>query len=173
MKNVQKGVTLMELVVVAAIIAVVSAIAIPGFKYYIQNTRAITLANTFTTTLAYARSESVTRGKPVSVCAAADSSGTTCGDSGDWANGWIIFLDADSNGVVASGTDQVVRVQQSLGAGVTVTTTSSRITYDTTGYVIAGAGDYTLSANGCTGDNGRKVTLSNTGTPTVTYVPCD
>ena len=68
----QIGFTLIELLVTLTIVAVLLAIAIPGFNETLKNNRITSQVNEFTSALYYARSEAITRGKRVTLCKSAD-----------------------------------------------------------------------------------------------------
>ena len=167
----QSGVNIIELMITLFIAGILAAIAMPAYNFYMQNTRALTLSTDFTTALAYARTEALKRGAPVSICSASDNSLTACGGNNTWANGWIIFSDPNGDGVLADINDRL-RVHEALPIGTTFTTAQARITYDGTGFITAGAGSYTLMAPGCSGNHGRTVTLSNTGRANVAETVC-
>lgn len=167
----QVGFTLIEMMVTLAIAVILVVAAVPAFNTIIQNNRAITLSNTFTSAVNYARSEAVKQGQSVSMCAASDTTQTSCGNNTNWTNGWIVFNDPTAGGSVTSAAN-ILKVQQQLDAGTTVTTTLSYIAFLPTSYATTGAGTYTLKATGCAGNNGRIVTISVTGETTVAATMC-
>ena len=102
--NESNGFTLLELMVVLAIVAILVTIAAPSFTAMIQSNTMSTTVNTFLADFRYARSESIRRGGGVVMCRsdAPEIANPTCGtDSGlgntGWATGWIIFHDLDKN----------------------------------------------------------------------------
>ncbi|GGX55170.1 hypothetical protein GCM10007392_23490 [Saccharospirillum salsuginis] len=64
--------------------------------------------------LMLARSESVTQGRSISVCALDSPSAETCttdsGDTSDWTNGWLVFVDVDEQNDLDSGTDEILSI---------------------------------------------------------------
>ena len=125
---------MVELVVTLAIAAILVTIAIPGFANLIKDNRLIAGTNQLVTTLAYARSEAVKRGTPVSVCASTD--GSTCTGT-DWNDGWLVFSDTGTAGTV-DGTDTVLRVAEALRSDLAVSVSGSSFArFQSTGFAIA------------------------------------
>lgn len=62
-----RGFTLIELMVVIAIIAIIAGIAVPNYQSSMQNTRETSARNSLVGALQLARSEAVTRGLTVTV----------------------------------------------------------------------------------------------------------
>ncbi len=111
-----RGFTLVELLVTLAVLVLVLTVAIPSMRNFVKNGRLTSAANDLAATLAFARSEAVRRGRPVTVCASTD--GSSC-DTADWERGWIVFTDGGTAGSV-DGSDQVLRVQGKAGDGVEI-----------------------------------------------------
>ncbi|MFN3786316.1 MAG: GspH/FimT family pseudopilin [Thiothrix sp.] len=105
MQGRQTGVTLVELTVTLAVVAVLAAFAAPSIKAILESNRLTALNNQLVSSLNYARSEAVKRNYPVTMCVR-NSAGTGCATSGGFENGWIIFVDCNGNNVVnTSGCD--------------------------------------------------------------------
>ena len=92
---VQRGFTLVEAMVVVLVVAVLMAIAAPGFQELIGNNRMISEVYTLRATLNNARTEAMARRAPVVVCSTAD--GATCAGSDDWSTGYLVFVDTDDD----------------------------------------------------------------------------
>ena len=101
MKRRRRGLTLIELMVTLAVAITLLAIGIPAFQGLEANSRAAAQANALVTALNLARSEAVGRGMPVTVCARLDDA--TCGGSGGWANGWLVFTDRARDATPTAG----------------------------------------------------------------------
>lgn len=87
----QRGFTLIEVMLVVAIVAVLATIAVPSFVSVINNTRMSGEINSVVRALNFARSEATKRGQLVSVC---PSSGTSCASASDWTSGWQVLLNS-------------------------------------------------------------------------------
>ncbi|MEW6414064.1 MAG: GspH/FimT family pseudopilin [Pseudomonadota bacterium] len=81
-----RGFTLVELMVVLAVLGIVLGIAIPNFQRVVVSNRMAAQANDVIAALSLARSEAVKRAAQVTVCASSDRA--TC--TGGWAQGWIV-----------------------------------------------------------------------------------
>lgn len=149
--QVNKGFTLIELMVTISIVAIMAAIAIPAFQDFIRQTRVTTQTNDFITVLNYARSESIKQGRAVTVCKSANL--TACTTAGNWDQGWIVFVDSNKDRLVsaAAGTtpaDIILRVHAGLTGGSTLVggaTLSNWIQYSPTGTAVGNGG---ATANG-------------------------
>lgn len=97
------GFTLIELMIVIAILAVVMSIGYPGFRTLIQNNRMASQTNGMLGVLQLARSEAVTRRQQVTVCPSSDQN--TC-NSADWNDGGLARRnDGTVIRVIPAGTD--------------------------------------------------------------------
>ena len=99
------GFTLIEMMVVVAIAGIAMAFAIPAMGNFIKNERLVTQINTLVGHLAYARNEAVTLRQQVILCA---SNNMTSCIGADWADGWILFVDADNSSTLNVG-EQILR----------------------------------------------------------------
>ena len=126
MHNRQAAFTLLELLIVIAIIGVVTSFAIPSYQSFVFRSRVSTATSALHRDLMLARSEAIKRGVPVSICrsenaeAAAPSCSTTNSvalNNSGWGDGWIVFTDVNNNGIYESKNnpaDVLIRVQGKL-----------------------------------------------------------
>jgi type IV fimbrial biogenesis protein FimT len=91
------GFTLVELLVSMAVLAALTAVAIPNLVQFGREARMSMLSNQFLADLANARSEAIKRGRRVVLCKSPD--GVACTSSGHWSQGWLVFEDTNNNGL--------------------------------------------------------------------------
>lgn len=96
-----RGVTLMEVFVVLAILAILLGAVLPGMQQWIDSARVGTLVRAFHTDLQLTRTEAIRRGERVVMCAAASIS--SCSDAPGWHQGWLVFVDANNNARLDEG----------------------------------------------------------------------
>lgn len=129
----QSGVTLVELVIAMAILAIIATLAMPSFQTMIENQRLRAAAESMLTGLQLARAEAIRRN--VRVRFVMDAAGS----------GWTVEL--------ADATPIQKRPAGETGAEVTVALTGDRtVTYNAFGRRVAGAGtlsriDVSLAGN--------------------------
>lgn len=100
----QSGFNLIELMIVVAIAAIGLSLALPSFIDAMARNRMASTGNEFIAATMYARTEALQRNAVSGVCASEDD--VSC--SGSWNDGWIVWADADRNGVL--GTGEVLRI---------------------------------------------------------------
>jgi type IV fimbrial biogenesis protein FimT len=87
------GFTLIELVITLAVVGILLAVGVPSLKTFMQSNQLVASTNELISALHVARSEAIKLNTRVSICDSSD--GMNCGGTGDWSNGWIVFIDAD------------------------------------------------------------------------------
>jgi Tfp pilus assembly protein FimT len=103
----QRGFTLIELMVIGALIAIFVTIAIPGFNSMIENNRTQTAHNELLQLLNYARAQAVTVRAPVSVCTG--NSSVTVARGGCGAGNAPLRLLEQSPGIsISAEADEVI-----------------------------------------------------------------
>lgn len=127
-RSAQHGFTLIELMIVVALLAIISAFALPAFQSFIASNRLTSEANELLAGLNLARSEAVRTQRHVVLCRTngvveVDPSDPNCPmkiegcvetSAGSW-QGWAVFVDSDSNGVYARS-ECVVRTHVPSGS---------------------------------------------------------
>ena len=85
------GFTLIELMITLAIVAILLTVGVPSLTAFMQGNRLISSTNELVSALHVARSEAIKLNVRVSVCESSD--GANCSTTGNWENGWIVFID--------------------------------------------------------------------------------
>lgn len=126
------GLTLIEVLVVVAIIAILSAIAAPSFLPATQKFRVLGEASSLLNTITFTRSEAIKRGIPITMCASAN--GASCLSSNEWHKGWIVFTDEDGDQTVGT----ILKVQPSIKGSDTITPDSaiSSVSFNRDGFAM-------------------------------------
>lgn len=130
----QLGLTLIECLVTLAILGIMLGVALPIFGQQMQQARGTAYVNEFLASVLLTRSEAIKRRHRVTMCTSAD--GDFCHFSGHWSQGWIVFHDADANGL-RDADETLVRSQPALTQGWVATgnrTVQYRISYVATGH---------------------------------------
>jgi type IV fimbrial biogenesis protein FimT len=99
----QSGVTLVEMMITLAVMAILLAIAIPAFESLIASTRLSTSTNDLLAAIAQSRSEAIRRGQRVVLCIQDPANAGQCINNGGWEQGWMAFIDADRDGIPDPG----------------------------------------------------------------------
>jgi type IV fimbrial biogenesis protein FimT len=113
------GITLIEVMIVVAILAVLVALAAPNLSELFIRNRLDTASNEFETTLNFARSEAIRRGAKVVVRQATGSANQ------QWSRGWEVFVDLPSSGAPNGNNlrdpgEELLRVGQELSSSLTL-----------------------------------------------------
>lgn len=131
------GVTLLEMLVVIAIVGILARFAFPSFNGLLLNSRQISYVNQFIAAINQGRTEAVKQSLPVTICIA-DTTATnpSCSTSLNWNNGWLMFIDKGTLGSFTSGTDILLRKGMPAATGISVTSTglSSYLSFLPTGF---------------------------------------
>lgn len=164
------GFTLIELMVAVAVMGVLAAVTLPTIGSMLSNNRSVAMTNELVTALWVARSESLRRGRPVTVCST--TNGTGCALATDWATGWIAVVDNQTNPAGNPTVAEVLRRWNAPGGDPTITGPTF-VRYQPSGRIAATAQvQFTLAVDGCTGLNARSVQVTTVGRPSVTRVDC-
>jgi type IV fimbrial biogenesis protein FimT len=112
MRKNSKGFTLVELMIVVGILAIIAGFAIPELSSMVKTGRLSSIVNDFNASLQLAKSESVARVSPVTVCKA-NGAFNDCVAGGNWNQGWIMFTDANRDANV-NGTDTLLNIHEGI-----------------------------------------------------------
>lgn len=178
-----KGVTLIEVVVVSAIIAIMAAIAAPAMQAFIREMQLRTATNDLSTAMAYARSEAIKRGWPVTVCKSSNTGNSTpsCAVGANWQDGWIVFVDSNGDGAVTTiasssfPADTVLRARTAAANSLAIsggTNYADYVSYDSRGVSKGSGGLNNGTFTLCHGGESRSVVINTTGRTSIQRGSC-
>jgi type IV fimbrial biogenesis protein FimT len=122
----EKGFSTIEIIIAMSVVAILLSISSPQFATLNMNKRISTQTNEFIASLALARSQALARISRVTVCSSAN--GTSCATSGNWDQGWLVFVDTNNNAQVDSGQnppEDILQAHRELEGGNTLNGTSN------------------------------------------------
>jgi type IV fimbrial biogenesis protein FimT len=115
------GFTLIELAMTLAVLAVTVTLVTPSMQQLLHSNRLRTEASRLLDALSLARSEAVMRGTRVALCPRAARDATAADCSGGFADGWIVFSDADRDGQFDQRSDELIRAFDPIPRGYSLT----------------------------------------------------
>jgi len=160
-----QGFSLIETLVVIALLAIFAVFAIPMFSDLTQNNRMRAQVSNLVGQFAQARTEAMRRGFRVTMCP-----GTETGCSGNqWENGLIAFVDIDADGVRDSG-EEIILVGAALTGNNTMRSdqfsTFISFRYDGASTAVDGSanpGSFVVCDSRGFGDHARALNILATG----------
>ncbi len=166
-----KGFTILELMAAIAVLSVLLAVGVPSFIQIIRNNRITAQANDLISALNVARSESVKRGIPVSVCSS--TNGAACAADTIWDTGWILFTDAAGTAGQVDGGDVLLQVWPAVAGGLQLDSSREFIQYTSTGMTnpVATA-SFDLFKPDSPADSARCIAISTTGRVSSAHFSC-
>ena len=128
------GFTLIELMIAVVLLAIVAAVAVPGFNRAIEGNRLVSGTNLLVSSIKLARTEAIKRGAFV-----------TLSTDGGLGGGWCVHT-GDAAGDCANDQIRAFEAPQSL----TFTETAGDLVFDRRGFLVPQtAQTFTVAPNGC------------------------
>lgn len=117
----QRGLNMLELMIAVGILGIVLAIGVPSYSHMTISNGLSSDTNSLVASMNFARSEAITRGDTVTICAA-NAALDACSGADDWGAGWVI-LDVNGNPIrvkppLPDNAAVEVNVQNGVGAVV-------------------------------------------------------
>lgn len=144
----QRGFTIVEMMIAVTIFALLASVALPGFVSIARGQRVKAASFELFATLTFARSEAITRNRPIVIDAV----------DGDWGAGWQV-LDGDD----------VIRRQEAF-PDINISG-PSEITFKASGRLLSSVSGFDISSDD-PNVHGRCVTIDLSGRPVSTSEAC-
>jgi type IV fimbrial biogenesis protein FimT len=160
------GFTVLELMMVITIMAILAAMAIPGFGFLAASTKVKGASTELYLALYRARAESVKRNRGVAVIA-------TSGSAANWHDGWQIIADANNDGDYADvGSDDDRLVAQQSAQRVTISMDADNVVFRPNGRISGTAPAFDVASDDPEFELKRCVTADITGKPYIRTTVC-
>ncbi|MBN7795689.1 GspH/FimT family pseudopilin [Parahaliea mediterranea] len=142
----RQGFTLIELMIVLAVLAVLLLVAAPGFQELIRNNRMVSEVYALRAILNNARSEALARRAPVVVCPTVD--GTACNNTDAWNRGYMTFVDTNDDNAPDPNNPDEERIQwesrQNTHVEASFDNGNRRVRFDSRGNALGFDGTFTF-----------------------------
>lgn len=100
MGTLQKGFTLLELMVTVAVLAILATFAMPSYQAFIEKQKVRSVLNEWQSAYHFAQREAMRMKKAVIFCGSEDGKSCTKNKAHIFTNGWIVFYKSGENKVV-------------------------------------------------------------------------
>jgi len=163
--------TLIELIIVLAMITVVMSVGVPGIQHLAVNSRITSAVNSMVRHLPYARSEAIMRTQPVVLCPSLQ--GSDCDNSYHWESGFILFADNNRDRKRSEG-ERILRHFNPGSGQISILTSTGRkkLTYQASGMAPGSTATITICDPGSP-ENSKAIIVSNPGRPRLSNTRAD
>lgn len=158
-----RGVSLVELLMAAAILAALAQTVAPTALDFLHRSRLTSSVSTLVADLNYARGEALARNAPVIVCAKAAAS-ADCAAAPNWQAGWVVCVDANADNIcdtTAAGGANPIRVRHAVSSATVITAGAAVLRFTPAGGA-SGDSAFTI-AGGRTAAPARSVRVAANG----------
>lgn len=166
------GVSLIELLVSLALLAVLVGMAAPDFASVLRDQRSWAAANELHAALNFTRAEAIRLRSRVTLCPSSD--GLQCAGDGVWDAGWMVFEDFNANARL-DAQETVLRIGPPFGQGVVARSNGplrNYVSYVSTGAARSVGGALQIgSFRVCSGERQRILTINIGGRVRATNSP--
>lgn len=115
-QKIQRGFTLIELMVTIVIAAILLTMAVPSYQDFIKRNAVESLQSRFAAAVVTARTEAASRNTTTVLCSTDNGTGCVADTyTGHWNKGWIVFSDANGDGVIDATKDEILLSYQTSG----------------------------------------------------------
>jgi type IV fimbrial biogenesis protein FimT len=138
----QRGFTLVEIMVVAALIAILLSVGVPSFVAFQRSSELRSSASSFLAAVQATRAEAMKRGVDAYMIPASNDS---------WASGWIVYADVDLNQSLDRAKDTVVMETGAIASRTSVATglaTASGFAGNSGSYIRFNGGGFSIDTSG-------------------------
>ena len=156
------GFSLMESMIVLAIVAILAGLALPSFQQLLQQQRTSAAMHLLSTELALARNTAISRRTPVTLCPSRGDG--LCRTDPDWSDGWLVYRDPSRKNQPQTPEDILQDIRQPVHASIRIQSTAGRVRvrYQPAGF----SGGTNLTLRICAGSHLRgEVIVNNAGRP--------
>lgn len=160
------GFTLIELMVTVAVLAILTALALPSFQGTLRSNRIATTTNELLASISMARSEAIRSTHGGGVCTSTD--GKAC--DGDWSSGWLVWTDSNGNEEL-DDTEPVIRYVQPKSR-LLVSGSTTLIAFDSRGRSTSGEQEISLQPEGSVTVPARCLHISPAGQTRIVKSAC-
>lgn len=169
----QRGFTIIEIMLVIVLMAVMILLAAPSMRTMVISNQIRSFNSSLLNDMALSRSESSRRSQRVVMCPSNDQNSCTAGSA--WTEGWIAFIDADSNGTRNTGgtSEPILRVKDSAPTSIQVSAVGvTDIRFRSIGVVDAARTITICPSSTGTGVAGRQISITTLGRVQSMTVTC-
>ena len=157
--------SLYELVMTLGLVSIVLTLGIPSFTDLVANHRLRVEVDRLFHAVHLARKESVVRRRVVTLCPSPD--GVDCVPGGEWAGGWMLFVNRDRDLPARRDTNELLVRRENIDPGVRIV--SNRDSYSLRSTELRATNGTLVFCSRSGRGTPRALVISYTGRPRVTY----
>ena len=116
-----RGLSLIELLIALAVLSITLMLSAPPMQRLVHQNQLRGEASRLVSAINLARSEAILRNSPVSLCPSPRGFDGSSHCSGEYAQGWVVFVNVDRDGQVDDGVDHIIRSFAPAPEGYTLT----------------------------------------------------